>query len=415
VNEARASLSLKTIAPPANIDDAALVSDWFSEIMRRTLGDARTNLLLIFDEIENISPKTAASEHWKSGRDSLLFWQTLRSFFQSDGKWKITFCFVGTNPHLFEQPKIGDVDNPVYLFAPKTFIPPFSISDAAEMCNRLGYFMGLNFDYDIISLMHEKFGGHPFFIRQACSRIHQIISTIRPVDVSRRLVDEVTSDGLAAIRGYIEEILNSLRQFYPEEYDMLVYLAGADVKSFLEIARSYPSTVEHLIGYGLVRQRGEDFEFSMNVLKDIMIGHAALSLGNDEINARREEISRRRNALEEAVRVRLFFWAQGLSATAWRDACLKCIPKRMEGKQEPPLYREIFSKNKSPIFLLETMKFVEYANFFGDIPGIQSEINRAFDVINRLRPDAHAKDISKDEYNSWLLAIQFLEDKFLPS
>ena len=88
--------------------------------MNDALNAAGCNVLLIFDEIENISPKTAASHHWRHEDDTLLFWQTTRSYFQSHSKHRLTFCFVGTNPHLFEMPKIRDVDNPVYLFAPNT-------------------------------------------------------------------------------------------------------------------------------------------------------------------------------------------------------------------------------------------------------------------------------------------------------
>jgi hypothetical protein len=138
--------------------------------MNSALTDAGTDVLLLFDEIENISPKTAASRHWRDNDDALLFWQIMRSFFQSPRKHRLTFCFVGTNPHLFEMPKIHEVDNPIYLFAPKTFIPMLSLRETEEMINRLGYFMGMDFDDTIISYIHNRFGGHPFFIRQLCNK-----------------------------------------------------------------------------------------------------------------------------------------------------------------------------------------------------------------------------------------------------
>ena len=45
------------------------------EFFRDKIGD---KILICFDEIEQISPKTAALSHWKSGTDTLFFWQTLR-------------------------------------------------------------------------------------------------------------------------------------------------------------------------------------------------------------------------------------------------------------------------------------------------------------------------------------------------
>jgi hypothetical protein len=152
--------------------------------MDDALNTAGRDVLLIFDEIENISPQTAASPHWKSAGDTVLFWQTLRAYFQTPRNHKITFCFVGTNPHLFELPKIGDVDNPVYLFAPKTFIPMLSLPETAEMISRLGYFMGLDFSPTVIAHVQQRFGGHPFFIRQLCSQVHKRTPLNRPREVS---------------------------------------------------------------------------------------------------------------------------------------------------------------------------------------------------------------------------------------
>jgi hypothetical protein len=42
----------------------------------------KKNFLIIFDEIEQITPNISASEHWKTGSDFVFFWQTLRSVFQ---------------------------------------------------------------------------------------------------------------------------------------------------------------------------------------------------------------------------------------------------------------------------------------------------------------------------------------------
>ncbi|KAA5605148.1 ATP-binding protein [Roseospira marina] len=162
VRELRNELSLKKINVSLGEKEDE-VSEKFREAMASLLGQLRSDLLIIFDEIENISPKTAASEHWRSGNDALLFWHILRSFFQKPSKYKITFCFVGTNPNLFEEPKINDIDNPVYLFAPKTFIPMLSIEDTKKMIKRLSYFMGLIFDDKVITNIHSMFGGHPFF------------------------------------------------------------------------------------------------------------------------------------------------------------------------------------------------------------------------------------------------------------
>jgi len=98
----RKQLNLKDIEVDIG-QNPAQVSQNFRMLMNDALSTAGCDVLLIFDEIENISPKTAASPHWRSGDDTLLFWQTARSYFQSSTKHRLTFCFVGTNPHLFKR------------------------------------------------------------------------------------------------------------------------------------------------------------------------------------------------------------------------------------------------------------------------------------------------------------------------
>jgi hypothetical protein len=234
--------------------------------MNQTLNDAQCDILIIFDEIENISPKTAASTHWRQNNDTLLFWQILRSFFQNTKKFRLTFCFVGTNPHLFELSKITDVDNPVYLFAPKDFIPMLDLSETIDMIKRLGYFMGLDFDDGVITYIHNRFGGHPFFIRQLCSQIHKRTALHRPQRVSLASCKSAELDFDSDVRGYIAEILNSLRSFYPDEYTMLEYLANGEKTFFSELAEHSPAYAEHLIGYGIVVRRGSDFEFTFDAV-----------------------------------------------------------------------------------------------------------------------------------------------------
>jgi hypothetical protein len=145
VVEIRAALNLKRIQVSLGIKPDE-VSKNFQQLVKDALHAATTDVLLIFDEIENISPKTSASPHWRFSEDALLFWQIARSFFQNASKRKLTYCFVGTNPHLFEMTKFGDIDNPAYQFGPKTFIPMLTLRETSEMIKRLGFFMGLDFD-----------------------------------------------------------------------------------------------------------------------------------------------------------------------------------------------------------------------------------------------------------------------------
>ncbi|WP_304335243.1 ATP-binding protein, partial [Conchiformibius steedae] len=58
----------------------------FEEFLKKckSLSENEYPIILIFDEIENISRDTSPATHWKEGMDFVLFWQTLRSIFQNN-------------------------------------------------------------------------------------------------------------------------------------------------------------------------------------------------------------------------------------------------------------------------------------------------------------------------------------------
>jgi hypothetical protein len=66
INEVRRSSGLKKALPELG-DRIERVSENFFTQMNSALGASKNNVLVIFDEIENISPKTAASQHWRGG------------------------------------------------------------------------------------------------------------------------------------------------------------------------------------------------------------------------------------------------------------------------------------------------------------------------------------------------------------
>ena len=58
-------------------------------------------------------------------------------------------------------------------------------------------------------------------------------------------------------------ILDVLKQFYYDEYEMLSLLATDDINTFTFYAKSDPSYVNHLIGYGIIRENEGEYDFQM--------------------------------------------------------------------------------------------------------------------------------------------------------
>ncbi|TWA62035.1 hypothetical protein FBZ82_11648 [Azospirillum brasilense] len=411
ITELRTELSLPRIE--ANLGESVdVISENFRKHMTNSLGQGRADVLIIFDEIENISPKTAASPHWRQEHDSIVFWQILRSFFQNPKKYRITFCFVGTNPHLFETPKINDIDNPVYLFAPKTFIPMLSEAETREMIKKLSFFMGLQFDDTVINHIHNMFGGHPFFIRQLCSNIHRNTTQARPVSVSLMACKQAKQTSWSDIHGYLMEILNTLKFFYSDEYSMIEYLSDGDTSSFKDVANFSPSYVEHLIGYGIVIKRGEDYEFAFEAIANAAKAGEHISSASKSTKEKRDEVSGRRNKIEEDMRVFFYYWSQGIPDDEWEATLNKSLGDERIKKLGTTNRRQLFSKNNSPLFFIDLLKFIDICEQIGTSHHTHSEIKMCIDFVNRHRIDAHAKAVSDSDYYRLVECLDILEATF---
>jgi hypothetical protein len=385
----------------------------FRNAMNGALNASAANILILFDEIENISPETAASSHWRTGEDTVLFWQIIRSFYQSLEKPRTTFCFVGTNPRLFELPRINGIDNPVYLFAPKTFIPMLTLSETTDMLKRLGYFMGLDFTDASLSHIYRRFGGHPFFIRQLASQVHRQIATTRPRDVSLLSCREAELSSSSDFKRYMGEILDSLGSFYPDEFEMIEYLAEDNLAEFAELADYDTAYVEHLIGYGLVSRRGADYEFAFEAAKDA-VKQATHKQSAIELGDKWAEISKRRNQLEEEIRTALYHWAIRLTAQEWTETWSQSLSQKRLTELGALTRQEAFSRNNSPLYLLDLMGIIRYSKQYSNHDSSNMSILAAIDIVNRNRIDAHAKKISDNDYLKLSQALIFLENIFLP-
>jgi hypothetical protein len=411
VLEVRKELNLRKIEI-----DLGSTPDRISETFRRTMHDALdaagVGVLLIFDEIENISPQTAASSHWRDDNDSLLFWQTARSYFQGQQKNRLTFCFVGTNPHLFETTKLNNVDNPVYLFAPKTFIPMLSLTETTEMVSRLSFFMGLDFSPVVISYLHQRFGGHPFFIRQLCSQINKRAATARPREISLITCKEAELSASADLQRYILEILDTLKLFYPDEFTMIEYLAAGDRVRFHEMADYDSAYVEHLVGYGLIVRRGSDFEFSFEAVGEAVKRMLVKPISNS-LSDRRIIVTRRRNVIEEEIRRAMYQWSMRLDANGWMQAWEQNMTQKRRDALGALSRQEAFSRNRSRLNFIELLQFIKFSNDYGSGFASIESISSAFNIVNKFRIDAHAGAIDDREYEELDRSLNLLEEIFV--
>jgi hypothetical protein len=369
-------------------------------------------IAFLFDEIERISLTTGSSDHWASGRDFLLFWQSIRSGFQSDGS-PFTFLIVGTNPTCIETAMIGQNDNPLFGNVQKRYIPMFSPKQTSEMVNSLGAVMGVTFDDECITKLNQDFGGHPFLIRQACSAIARKVED-RPVIVDRTLYAIGLNEFSGEADAYVESVVELLKSQYEDEHEMLSLLGLKDTDAFQSYAEQDRLLVDHLIGYGLLTKGAKSYYFNIGIVEGYFSKKKSpIHIMN--MASRLAEISKRRNELERSIRSHIM----NVSKVSYPSKNRKneILSKLKSERRDALMSHElefILSPGESPLFFDELKSIImgKWEDFANSIEIQKSEFELYMNTVNRYRSDAHSKDISDNDFDKIRVALNELEQVF---
>jgi hypothetical protein len=373
----------------------------------------RKRILLIFDEIENITFDISPTEHWQKGEDYILFWQSIRSVFQKNPQL-FSFIVAGVNPKIIETPQVHQVDNPIYRMLTPHYLAFFDASQVREMVSSIGNYMGLSFDDEIYTYLTEDYGGHPFLIRQVCSRIHNITSKERPIKISKYQYKEQKNNFDSSLRDYVELIVHVLQKWYPQEYKLLEMLSIENRHEFKQLAKATPLLIQHLIGYNLVESSDNENYIKIKAVSDYVADNSKLIRTVEKLEDKWQEVTVRRNTLETNLRrvVKLILKAK-MGSVKGKDYFLSVIPSsdRRKTKLDSLSFDQIFAPD-SELYFDDLRRYIK--SNWSDFDSIFPEIE-LFDVymplVNKYRIDAHAKDISDDKYTILIVALDWLNAK----
>lgn len=374
--------------------------------------ESKSSLFIIFDEIENISRDTSPAEHWKSGLDFALLWQTMRSIFQRNTNL-VFYLIAGTNPRCIEMPKIDHVDNPIFNHFTPLYIPGFEVRETREMIRKLGRRMGLNFDESIYSKLTEDFGGHPFLMRHVCSLISkEVKNSERPIEIARDSYRIGKDSFIESHSNYLEMIISVLKDYYPDEFEMLSMLANEDIVSFNEFAELHPSYTMHLIGYGLIKKSRLGYDFSIDTIRDYILSQAKYKRVGLTTEEMWSEISFRRNAAEVKIRklTRVLLQAN-LGVAGAKTAILDIFGGKRKEELAALSYPELFNPNLGEIYFSDLSKILSkhWTIFKNTFSKTRQEIFSQLEFINRSRSDAHAAEISAEQFAFFRLCMASIE------
>lgn len=385
---------------PKDMDSESAPILFFEGIKEVISKVPENRLSLMLDEIEWISFRISCEEHWNA--EFLPFWQTMRSIHQST-KGAFTFIISGVNPKCVEDESIGGYDNPLFGFIKPHFLKPFDVPSAINMLETLGRYMGIKFNSEFYSILVERYSGHPFLIRHACSRLSELI-TSRPVMITGEDLTRYNNEVNQYLSKYIKQILNILAVWYPEEYNLVVLLANEKLGEVQEVVKEHPEYLTHLVGYGLLVLDNNEPKLSLMIVSAHLSENGRLcesgaygrfEKNEENVDQIRSEISMRRNALE--------VWLRGVVKNGLRfkfgNKCMDALLSSLDENRRSTLsrygYETIFKELYFKELIAALMKhWSVFQNYFSQD---SKEIEQWLNTINKFRIDAHAKDIDTEE------------------
>ena len=320
---------------------------------------------------------------------------------------------VGTNPSCIEEASLVGHENPIFASIPCQYVPSFDIEQVRQMVRKLGRYIGLQFEEIVYSKLADDFGGHPFLIRQACSVIHNECKGDRPATVDKALYEKIKKLFIDNSVHYLDMVVQVLRDWYPDEYEMLKYLSRGDIEAFNEFAADNTNFTKHLIGYGLIQQSENGYSFNIEIVKEYLGQQHKYERINLTAEEKLEEISRRRNFIEKSLRkIVKNVLTISFGKKKGFEKVLGALPENRRNSLLSHDLDSILGVDTSPLFYIELARLItkEWDGFQHIFDMEKNKVTFILDEINAIgRPDAHAKKIDKHEFEQLRLHFNKLE------
>ena len=123
-------------------------------------------VLCFLDNLDKIFPRSNEKFEEKAEEFNFVF-GALQALSQKEQIVSLVVTAVQPQCNRIKQWNFSDtVKNPLHRFFKESFLPPFSIHEAASMINGIGSLMRWEFDFQTIRTIHRLSGGHPFLVRK---------------------------------------------------------------------------------------------------------------------------------------------------------------------------------------------------------------------------------------------------------
>lgn len=231
-------------------DELDAADDFLASLRNVILESSLERVTIVIDEIEWITPRTAADKHWET--DFLEFWQAIRTAQTAFPKFNV--ILAGVNPAITEESRFGEFQNPLFGIVTTIFLRGLSSGESAELIQKIGKIVGMRYDSGSISSLFEQYAGHPLLTRLACSHVAQLARVAGdafPLKVAKGRLDKQRVLRDDELTFYVRHVVDELERFYPEEYQSLEALSVGDLQTF-QASANQGQACTHLFRYGVV-------------------------------------------------------------------------------------------------------------------------------------------------------------------
>lgn len=375
----------------------------------------KKRILVILDEIESISHSTSPSPWWGRELDSLYFWQAIRSLIQMHSEC-MAFVVAGVNPLCVEMQTIGSFDNPIFGMLNPIYVSLLEYDDIKKMISDIGGRLGLKFEDAVFSKLMEDYGGHPFLVRQVCSKIHNdfLAQNIeRPATVTRYSYVIKNDEYRQGMTSVIEQILGVIEHFYPREFELLKRLALDGRNAFKKEVALGEKGIQHLIGYCLIEKSEGEYFIRIKSIEDYIRSKYIYESTLDEQRDKRARINIRRDDIEAKLRELIKYALQTKYGKKAKEILIATAEKTTPDRTQKTKMLNADSLNSaiSELYLSQVKDIMdkEWKSFSAIFPD-KSKYEAYMDLLCRSRNvGSHTKPVSDEDEVLYGIAFDYFE------
>lgn len=409
------SMHLQELLPLSNtisVSDAA-------ERLRRAITSHPRHILLVFDEIDYLTPTSPTAQHWKTQFNT--FWRNIRSVYQATSieRQNLSFLISGVSSKWFSEESIDGVENAALSFVPEEYLSPLPRGAAIAMIKKLGRVAGLGFSDQVSAYIADSCANMPFWIRKACSHIHSKVEVgLRPFQPQQALVEDYIKDFVATDGVAMSEVaLAHLFRVYPELRSPALQCAEGSIVGLS------PKVIRTLEKYGIIQSQPRMTISGQMMSTGLMnFPEDQPSVSSSSINQTERPdygdwadelaiIGRRRNLVERKVRDIAANFIRFSSITSGGASAKERVLKCVDSKRAADLQRFDLDQIMPKLFWLELISVIKkewdlFAKIFGD----KGTLDKYTTIVNE-RPDAHAKDLDPFDVSYHRAGVAWFEER----